>query len=157
MIPVKFMKKKINFLSSFSLIEVLIFITILSIFFVAAASVTIGVLRDIKINEHKILATRYASELTEWLSGEKEKGWDEFTSENHFSDGESVCFDDLSSNLGWDKSCNLIGSIFTRRAVFDKKPASYPFNEVDVNVFVTWDELGKTKSVELVKIFKPWE
>jgi len=151
MIPLKLMKNKINFLSSFSLIEVLIFITILSIFFVAAASVTIGVLRDIKINEHKILATRYASELIEWMSGEKEKGWIEFT--GSFSNGTN-CF----SGLNWNDlttPCDAISStIFTRSADLTKNPAN---DQVDVVVEVSWNELGKDNSVQSTRLFKLWE
>jgi prepilin-type N-terminal cleavage/methylation domain len=56
---------------SFTLIEVLIFVTILSLFFVAAAAVTIVSLRNLKVQEHKILATRYAEELLELAKREK--------------------------------------------------------------------------------------
>ena len=63
---------------SFTLIEVLIFVTILSLFFVVASAVTITSLQNLKVQEHKILATRYAEELLEWLRGEKEVDWNKF-------------------------------------------------------------------------------
>ncbi len=64
-----------NYKKSFSLIEVLIFVTILTLFFIVAAAVIITSLRDMKISEHKILATRYAEELMEWLRSDKEVDW----------------------------------------------------------------------------------
>ncbi|MEI6532937.1 MAG: prepilin-type N-terminal cleavage/methylation domain-containing protein [Candidatus Roizmanbacteria bacterium] len=66
--------KKLN-KNGFSLIEVLVFITILSMFFVVAASVVTVSLKDMKINENKILATQYAEQLAEWLYAQKESNW----------------------------------------------------------------------------------
>lgn len=60
---------------AFTLIEVLIFCGIVSTFFVSAAAITTFLLRSMKANEHKIIATRYAEELLEWVRAEKEKDW----------------------------------------------------------------------------------
>ncbi len=60
---------------SFSLLEVLIFVTILSLFFVAALTVTIASLRSTKVNENKLIAKHYAQELYDWLRTQKELNW----------------------------------------------------------------------------------
>ncbi len=139
-----------NLTSAFSLIEVLIFSAILSLFFVIAASVTVGVLRDIKINEHKILATRYANELAEWMNGEKEKGWNDFKAD--FYTG-LHCFPSLSIQA---PPCDTpIGStIFTRSASTEVDDLN---EEVTATISVGWSDLGTANSVEIVKVFKPWE
>ena len=49
--------------NGFSLIEVLVFITIMSLVFVTAASVVAISLGNLKINEHKLVATRYGERL----------------------------------------------------------------------------------------------
>ena len=71
-IAIKTMKKSII---AFTLIEVLIFCSIVSTFFVSSAAITTFLLRSMKANEHKIIATRYAEELLEWVRAEKEKNW----------------------------------------------------------------------------------
>lgn len=65
----------------FSLIEVLIFVTIFSLFFIIAIASLTSSLRDMKINEHKILAVKYAEELIEWIKAEKEIDWNQFISQ----------------------------------------------------------------------------
>src|SRR3989344_1556770 len=62
-------------LQSFSLIEIMIFIVILSIFFIMAASVVTITLRNMKYNENKIRATHYSNQLEEWLRSQKELDW----------------------------------------------------------------------------------
>ncbi|MDO8498060.1 MAG: type II secretion system protein, partial [bacterium] len=64
--------------SAFSLIEVLVFTSILSIFFVAAATVTTVSLRNLKISERKIIATRYMEDVASWLRAQKESDWNTF-------------------------------------------------------------------------------
>ena len=65
---------------SFSLIEILVVTSILSIFFVVTVSVLVVVLRNMKINEHKIYATHYVGQLEDWLRTQKELDLVDFSS-----------------------------------------------------------------------------
>lgn len=137
-------------LQAFSLIEVLVFTAILGFFFVFAASVAISIVRDMKINQHKILATRYASEFSEWLIGEKETNWDTFSS--YFSSGEEICF----QTLAWShdgRPCDLIDSKYERFAEFTKQGN----DQITVVISVSWSDLGKNNLITISKSFKPWE
>ncbi len=57
---------------AFTLIEILIFTAIVSVFFVVAAAVTAVSLNIMRTNENKIYATHYAEEGSEWLLNEKD-------------------------------------------------------------------------------------
>jgi len=156
------MKKKINLSlpNGFSLIEVLIFVSILSIFFVVATSVTVVSLRNMKINEHKILATYYAEELAEWLRDQKEADWTEFINKS----SETYCFkttpitDDWLTKVSGDCApsdylitANGQPTIFLRNAVLDGT------NQVNIKITVSWTELGNNYEVPLATVFTRWE
>lgn len=126
--------------NAFSLIEVLIFVTVLALFFVVAAAVTSTTIRNMKINEHKTIATHYADELTEWLRYQKESDWNSFSSLSG-----QLCFGtDLTSYpLGTSPICSInIDQIYTRSATFTTSD-----NSVQVEVNVEWTESGNTPYV----------
>jgi len=138
---------------SFTLIEVLIFVSILSLFFVAAASVTIVSLRNLKVQEHKILATRYAEELLEWLRGEKEADWNDFV--NHSSPlGSTYCFNLLNWSSG---ECTNYGlnNFYKRWATLTSQGSPPP--QVYISIIVEWRELGQIYQVPLNTVFTVWE
>ena len=142
------MKQFNHKINGFSLIEVLIFISILSLFFVVAAAVTTASLRNMKINEHKILATRYAEELLEWLRSEKEKDSDTFV--NSLLYDSTICFNELN----WHNDCNdqEIDKIFTRKATI-----GHPMDKVTISIEVSWSEPGGTYMVPINTVFTVWE
>ncbi len=87
---------------AFSLIEVLIFVTILALFFVVAAAVTTAVLRDIGINTKRVVAAHRSEELLEWLKYQKDLNWDDFYDKTS-SGGSTYCFVDWN-NIQWPAS-----------------------------------------------------
>jgi len=146
----------------FSIIEVLIFVSILSIFFVVATSVTIASLRNMKINEHKILAARYAEEAVEWLRDQKEADWKSFLTR---ASGVNWCFAETPINTGWtlQRTCNSsdylivnsVTSTFKRNVTLNS--IGNPVSQVNINVTVSWQELGNTYQVPVKTVFTLWE
>jgi len=139
--------------NSFTLVEVLIFVTILSLFFVSAISITIVSLRNLKIQEHKILATRYAEELLEWLRGEKEADWNRFATRTG-----TYCFNSLPIN-SWGNFGNCssysLNNLYKRELIL----SSYgtPPYQINVAITVSWQELGQTYQVPINTVFTVWE
>jgi prepilin-type N-terminal cleavage/methylation domain-containing protein len=125
----------------FSLIEVIIFITILALFFVVAAAVTSTTIRNMKINEHKTIATHYADELTEWLRYQKESDWTSFVALS----GERCFGSDLATNPIGITPCttNNISPLYTRSAIFT--PSENTTTQVEVKV--AWTESGNVPYV----------
>jgi len=150
-------------ISGFSLIEVLVFVSILTVFFIIAAAIMGTSLRNMKANEHKILATHYAEELQEWLKGQKEADWQEFLTNAGQKSGD--CFN--QAEIAWataDTACSfngMVGSdgpkIFKRRVTFDPGSPALTDTEVAVSIAVEWQDLGVGYSVPLNSVFTLWE
>lgn len=128
----------------FSLIEVLVFTAVLGLFFVAAISVATFNLKNMKIQEHKILATRFAEEGVEWVKQEKEDDWTEFIARGSPA-GTTYCL----NSLGWTSgSCGdySLGTIFKRELVITSSG--------DTVLTVYWQDMGTVLSVPIKTVFK---
>ncbi len=149
----------------FSLIEVLIFVSVFALFFVVAIAVVTVSLKNMKTNEHKILATRYAEELQEWLRSEKEIDWNVFTVHSSASPGSTYCFNSAISPI-WPGAgacagfTGVVGSdnpqIFKRQAVLVSTGAN-PVSQVTAQITVSWQEANQPFQVQLNSVFNPWE
>lgn len=163
-------------IKGFSLIEVLIFVTVFSLFFVMAAAVVTTTLRITKQNQNKIRATHYAEELREWLSSEKEINW-----------GGSLCSGCIISNTTpfterttqvvpktdfcfndpllpqWPgpgaSSCYMnLDNQYRRIATFSATSVVGGYvNQVGVSISVEWKEGSQTLIVPMQAVFSIWE
>ena len=135
----------------FTLVEVLVFISILSLFFITAAASVSLYLSHLKNNEYRILATHYAQELTEWLRLEKESNWSTFVdnveSTSHFQ------------YLSWSNDNGKMGnpSIFQRDATFTTELAGGKVVRVIVKTKVSWNYGGNSYTVLIPTVFSIWE
>ncbi len=167
---------------SFSLIEVLIFVTILTLFFIVAAAVIVTSLRNMKINEHKILATRYAEELMEWLRSDKETDWGGTTCTGSCPDPVApVNFTERATKCGtnactfcfnttpiseWPTSSgtcaagnflNDNNNLFKREVVLTSQTTGSYVDKVEAAITVSWSELGNSYHVNSNSVFTIWE
>jgi type II secretory pathway pseudopilin PulG len=151
------LKARKNTQAGFSLIEVLIFITVMSIFFVSAAAVVSVVVKNMKVNEHKILGTRFAQEAVEWLRSEKEIDWNAF-SQRAPSSGALAEY--CLNSLAWNSMpCDYSLKTLYQRTVTLKSIESvggYKY-QVDVSVLVKWNEPGRSYSIPINTTFSIWE
>lgn len=140
--------------TGFSLIEVLVFSAVLGLFFVAAMAVATFNLKNMKIQEHKILATRYTEEGIEWVKQEKEDDWPIFITRGS-TDGKTYCL----NSLNWDTTVNC-GEIyalgtpgFFKRELLITNSGS-PVNQVNTTTTVTWKEGVNSFNVVIKTVFK---
>lgn len=139
---------------AFSLVEVLVFTSVLGLFFVAAVSVTTFNLKNMKIQEHKILATRHAEEAVEWLKQEKEDDWSVFITKGSLG-WTTYCLN--SNSLSWTSgSCGTysLGSpaIFKRELTIAN--SGTPVDQVETLVTVYWQDMETILSVPIKTVFK---
>lgn len=142
--------------SGFTLLEVIVVIGILSVFLLSAVTVSIVSIRNLKNSENKILATRYAEGLIEWLRGEKEANWDIFITKGTPS-GVTWCF---AEPLNWPASSGeclqnqKINNFFNRKAIM-----TYDDNleRMNINATVTWDEGSESISIPINTIFEQYD
>lgn len=152
----------------FTLVEVLVFVTVLAMFFVVAAAVAITSMRNMKVNEHKILATRYSEELLEWLRAKREIDWVTFYGRASSGAGTTYCFNvspiadtDISSETsGWPSAgiCSsppsgLNPAIYNRTVTLTRVGS----DQVNVAVKVSWSEFGNSYSIPINTLFAVWE
>jgi type II secretory pathway pseudopilin PulG len=139
--------------AGFSLMEVLVFTAILSMFFVATATIVTYMLRTAKINEHKILATRYAEEVLEWMRAERDIDWNAFSGRADSAGSTVYCFN--SEPPAWSAaSCGYgLDSVFKRSATLTSFSASGYVYQVNVAIRVEWLEGGKLYTVPLNTTF----
>jgi len=151
-------------ISGFSLIEVLIFVSIASMFFVTVAAITTTALRDMKISEHKIVATRYAQELLSWIKVEKEDNWTNFSNRD-ITYGTVYCFNtDITNLTDWPTQgpCNTennndnyslgVPPMYLRQATITVNN-----NSANILVEVKWREGKSILTVPINTILSVWE
>lgn len=142
---------------SFSLVEVLVFTSIMSVFLVIAASVVTVSLRNMKFNEHKIAAAHYARQLEEWLRTQKEIDWIAFTA-NAGTSG-TYCFNSMTIS-GWGSSgtCGAsysLNSTFKREVILSN--IGSPPYQVNATITVSWRDLGQNHNVQTKTVFSVLE
>lgn len=162
----------------FSLIEVLVFVTIFSLFFITAAAVVTVSLKNMQVNEHKILGTHYANELLEWLRSKKEIDWDHFSSTMTTAAGSNYCFNSAleinasfpTPTMGWTtavpyptppcgSSVGLNPAIYQREVTLVRDPTECGASicKVKVQINVKWQESGNNYNVPINTVFSIWE
>jgi type II secretory pathway pseudopilin PulG len=145
----------------FSLIEVLIFITILGIFFINAIAVSIYTLKDMQVSQHRIVASRAAEEMNEWLASEKETDWNAFINRAlTIANNQGGCNVFNDTNISWSYiACdsppgNPLQGIYTRTVSFE---VNSTIPEVTTRTIVTWTENRQTFTVPIDTVFSPWQ
>ena len=161
-------KKRFSY--SFSLIEVIIFVSILGLFFIFAATVATSSLRDMQINEHKIIATHYAEQMLEWLKAKKMIDWDHISMSMSSNGGSTYCFNqtlftDIATfptpTEGWQNTCaSTLSPFFKREVTLTRDTTGCGGTyvcKVKVVIKVKWQEHGNNYEVPINTVFSIWE
>jgi len=149
--------------AAFSLIEVIIFVSILSILFVGAAGVTSFMYKQNQLQVIQLIATHQSEELYQWLRGERTGDWDTFVS--HLSNGNTAqntvfCFSDADSDwsgiVATVSSCPYsLDSRYRRSATFHVDSLTAP-TQVNVVISTDWNEAGHVRSKIFTSTFTQW-
>ena len=156
-----------NAIKGFTLIETLVFIAILSLFFVVAAAISTATLHNMQATEHKIIATRYAEELSAWLRYKKESNWGAFyTSASPVNPGDtsvSYCFDGPISDT-WpspNTTCLSNGITGSNNEKIYKRMATLTVDssipQVNATVVVSWSDGNATNNITMRTAYTLWE
>lgn len=134
--------------NGFTLIEILIFTAIVSVFFVVAVYVSSFSLSIMRTNENKIYAAHYAEEASEWLLNEKDStDWIVFSG-YATSPNNSWCMNTLALTSG---ACptSLAGSYtlgfeYNRQFNRDVVLSNLGDGTISSSVTVSWKDIGGT-------------
>ncbi len=159
MITTPFKKLRRN-IKAFTLVEILVFTAIVSVFFVVAAGVSAFSLNVMKSNENKVYASHYAEEMIEWLRNQKEINWTTFKGRSPTS----KCFVTL---LNWPsgsachttgRSAHPLDGVFNRDVVLSNPSVVSEAGNVNVQVTVSWLDIGGVQRSVITKtVFAQFE
>ncbi|MFH0773334.1 MAG: prepilin-type N-terminal cleavage/methylation domain-containing protein [bacterium] len=142
---------------SFSLIEVLVFVAILSLFLIISASVVTVSMQRNTLQIHMIKATHYNDLLLGWIKNEKELNWNDFAAN---TGNTTYCFE--TDTPSWSKAvidkndCTAtLGGMYRRYAVFNTNMALSA--QIETTIYTEWQEGGNSHSAKLHTLFTLWE
>lgn len=155
--------------AGFTLIEVVIFIAISSIIFIAIVSLSVSVVQQTQSSIHTLYAARYTDELAQWLRVQKEMSWQDFyvvsqQATRTYCVNNHISLDaDLVSALTpyVADTCTFQGIIdgygpsrFRRTVYFDSQPDNT--KSVKATIAVSWMDRGSDpETVELETLYAP--
>lgn len=157
--------KRVRSDDGITLLETVIFVTILSIIILAIVFSTVQSLKRTQFNQRKVFATRYAEELEEWMRGEKEANWTTFSARSPgtycINEDMTTC---ISAGTCWDENSACTSNDYSlgagiglsngyKRMVMLTTSGS----RVDVNITVDWVDGPNTFDVGLASTFSRWE
>lgn len=151
---------------AFSLIEVLVFMTLISIVLISAVGFTLNLVHTMSYNQHKLYATHYVQDLKEWLDSEREIDWNEFQRYASTS-GSTYCANNTLNpndriNVLSTGPCNFDGvgtldpQIFRRRITMEKD-TSGTANRVTVTFEVGWMEDDVLQTETITSVYSLWQ
>lgn len=137
--------------AGFTLVEVLVFITILSGVFVTTLAIATQALRVSKTAEHRTLAAHYADELSEWMLSESEEDWDSFITNRVPTATSTYCFNQepIGSWPSTSGACTAytLNTIYKRDVILTKTAIGSGQYQVQADITVTWTEGSNTFTV----------
>lgn len=139
----------------FSLVEILIFIAILSVVLVASVSVTTFFFKTTSVNQHKILASHYADEALEWIKSEKETDWNIFINRGSLN-GSTYCL--VTLNWSTPGTCNgnqFLNNIFlVEGTLTNRDDGTGVVDRTYVKVKIYWQEGVNQEKIEINSTLK---
>lgn len=136
--------------------EVLVFVTILSLFLIASATISTFLIRQNGLKINMLKAVHYNGQLHEWIKGEKELDWNVFVLRGD-ANGETYCFTSVS--LSWttavanknDCPAADLEALYRRYVVLVQVGTT-----IESTITTEWSEAGNTYSTKLHTLFTLW-
>lgn len=136
-------------------------------FFVTGMVVVIYSLQNMRISQHKVVATQYAQQLVTWIRTQKEVDWNSFVSNYTSIVSSTFCFNatpitpPASPPPGTDDCGNNYSlgtpALFKRWATFTTNNQPQPLTQIRIDVTVQWKETVNTYKVPLTTVVTKWE
>lgn len=139
--------------SGLSLIEILIFVLLVSILLVGLSYGTLYSLRNSRFAQDKTRATRYAQELQDWLRGQRDVDWEAFVSA--FSVG-TYCVNSIPSDIDGLVAvpgvCTSYGLQSRFKRELDVSTIAADGNSVTYEITVSWFDAGTIHKAQIATI-----
>ncbi len=146
--------------SAFTLVEVLVFVSIGSLLLLAAVNITSFSVNRLKGEQYKVLGNYFMDSLFEWLAGEKESDWGGFKEKVIGVENPVYCFNDLELKKwpppGKCRRYTLAAQeFFGGKRLFQRELelSLVGANTIRAKVTVRWKDRGKFREVKGVRTY----
>ena len=163
-----FIPRNIN--KAFTLIEIMIFVSLLSMVLIVAVGYVTRLLMNMKVGEHKIYATFYVEETSEWLINERYADWDGFQAKagnpnsiiyclnNNLNLTNTIAILNASNRVASPNNCPFNGitgntPLIFRRTVTLRKNTAVNATQVTALTVVSWVDNGVTYSQQVENVY----
>lgn len=146
--------------SGFTLLEILLFVTLISLVFIAVSYLSTYSLKTTRVAQQKIIATHFVEELQEWLRGQKEVDWGSFLAKAGNPTGLIYCVNSMPADLSGLTSGSGCGSTYGLGTIYKREVTltkNLTDTQVTISIIVTWKENNNTFTVPISTIFSVWE
>jgi len=157
--------------TGFSIIEVMIFVSLVSMVLIAAVGYTIQLLQAMHYNQNKMLATRDIEDVIEWLDREREIDWQDFQSVARQATTANYC---MNAPIGLSQSLiNLTITNPISSCGFTRTISGRPFRRilnlqkntadavtaslVTATITVSWEEGTQVHQERIQKTYSLWQ
>ena len=161
---------RIKLNKAFTLIEIMIFVSLLSMVLIVTVGYVTRLLMNMKVSEHKIYATFYVEEVSEWLISERYADWDGFQAKagnpvgiiyclnNNLNLTNTIAILNASIRVASASNCPFTGitgnaPLIFRRTVTLRKNAAVNATQVIANVAVSWVDNGVTYTQQVENVY----
>lgn len=146
----------------FSLLEVIVATSLLSIILVASVSFTTSLIKNMEYNKTKLYATRHLDDLKEFVDGERLSDWSSFATKAYPS-GNKFCFNELISdkttisNTSACRNFNGVDQSVGPKIFKREVTLSGNINKVTATFEVSWQQGGRTYTEDAVTVYTQWQ
>lgn len=146
-----------NTSNGFTMIEMLIFVSVTSMVFIVMLGVINYATINIKQSQYKVVATHFGEELLEWFRYQRDKNGFAFVYDLSSAQGKTYCFNEATiTDWPLEGSCAgySLKDYFKRELTLKNETIVVPdgtFNQLDVKVVTGWKlfDLARTTILEL--------
>ena len=142
-----------------TLLEVLIFVYILTLIFLTIAFTTTQSIKRTIYNQQKIIATHYAEEVHEWMRGEKETDWAIFAtrSDSTYCLNQSITVCHAAGSC-WSENVECVADDYSLANKYKRSSTlTTQGSLIDVTTIVEWKDGANTYTIPLSTTFSRWE
>lgn len=148
--------------SGFSILEVIVAVSLLSIVLVSAVSYTTYLMRNMTYNQNKLYATRHLDDLKEFVDGERLSDWIAFAGKASSLGGNVYCFNGMivaTTTIPSTGTCTLFTGITSVPPQIFKRELNLKggVDGVTATFTVSWQQDGKEYKEEAVSVYTQWQ
>ncbi|MFS8159119.1 MAG: type IV pilus modification PilV family protein [Candidatus Roizmanbacteria bacterium] len=144
------MKMSLSGKKGLSILEILVFILLISVLMIGISYLTVYTLRNSRYIQNKTKATRYAQQLHEWLAGQKEKNWVDFVGSLSET---TYCIDTIADSIATISSQQGACTGYDIQSLFKRELIISDINsdttEIRYKILVKWRDGANVGQVSL--------